>query len=110
MICFPTSCDIYLEQDGEKVATVQSYMAKKKDNGYQIQLSRVYMIDVKRPLDSLDNFLLVVEKPGKIIVYTGCRWKSIIEEGTLDCMICENADIIAESREEGLSNEHGRTF
>ena len=100
MIVFPTSTDIYLEQNGEKVATVQSYMASKDDDGYQIRLSRVYMIDVKRSLYSLDNFSLVVEKPGKIIVYTGCRWKSITEEGTMGGMICENADIIAESREE----------
>ncbi len=100
MIVLPTSTDIYLEQNGEKVATVQSYMASKGDGVYQIRLSRVYMIDVKRPLCSLDNFSLVVEKPGKIIVYTGCRWRSITEEGTLDRMICESADIIAESREE----------
>ena len=100
MIGFPTSCDIYLEQDGEKVATVQSYMASKGDNGYKIRLSRVYVVDVNRPLYSLDNFSLVVEKPEKIIVYTGCRWKSITEEGTLDSMICETADIIAESRGE----------
>lgn len=100
MIVFPTSADIYLEQNGEKVATVQSYMASKDDDGYQIRLSRVYMIDVKRSLYSLDNFSLVVETPGKIIVYTGCRWKPTTEEGTLDSMICESADIIAESREE----------
>lgn len=100
MIGFPTSCDIYLEQDGEKVATVQSYMASKRDEGYHIQLSRVYVVDVKRPLYSLDNFSLVVEKLRGIIVYTGCRWKSITEEGTLDSMICEMADIIAENREE----------
>lgn len=100
MIVLPTSTDIYLEQNGEKVATVQSYMASKGDGVYQIRLSRVYMIDVKRPLCSLDNFSLVVEKPGKIIVYTGCRWRSITEEKTLDRMICESADIIAESREE----------
>ena len=100
MIVFSTSYDIYLEKDGEKVAIVQSYMASKGDDGYQIRLSRVYMIDVRRPLYSLDNFSLVVEKPNKIIVYTGCRWKSITGEGTLDSMICENVDIIAESREE----------
>lgn len=100
MIVFPTSYDIYLEKNGEKVATVQSYMASKGDDGYQIRLSRVYMIDVRRPLYSLDNFSLVVEKPNKIIVYTGCRWKSITDERTLDSMICETADIIAERREE----------
>ena len=100
MIVFPTSTDIYLKQDGEKVAVVQSYMASKRDDGYHIRLSSVYMIDVKRPLYSLNNFSLVIEKPGGIIVYTGCRWKSITEEGTLDSMICESADIIAESREE----------
>lgn len=100
MIGFPTSYDIYLEQDGEKVATVQSYMASKGDNGYKIRLSRVCVVDVKRPLYSLNNFSLVVEKPGKIIMYTGCRWKSITEEGTLDSMICEKADIVAENREE----------
>ena len=100
MICFPTSSDIYLEQDGGKIATVQSYMASKGDDGYHIRLSRVYVIDISRPLLSLDNFSLVIEKPGAMIVYTGCRWKSVTEEGTLDSMICETADIIAERREE----------
>ena len=100
MILFSTSYDIYLEQSGEKVATVQSYMASKGDDGYQISLSRVYMLDVKRPLYHLDNFSLVVEKPGKIIVYNGCHWKSMTEEGQPDGMICEKTDIIAESREE----------
>ena len=97
---FLNSSDIYLEQDGEKVATVQSYVASKGDNGYKIRLSRVYMVDVKSSLYSLDDFSLVVEKPGQIIVYTGCRWKSITEEGTLDSMICEKADIVAENRKE----------
>ena len=99
MIVFPTNTDIYLEQDGEKVAVVQSYMASKRDDGYHIRLSRVYMIDVKQPLCSLSNFSLVVEKPGGVIVYTRCRWNPITEEGTLDSMICESADIIAENRE-----------
>ena len=100
MILLPTSYDIYLEQNGEKVATVQSYMAHKGDDGYQIRLSRVYMLDVKRFLYCLDNFSLVVENPGKIIVYTGCHWKSKTESGTLDSMICGSVDIIAEGREE----------
>ena len=100
MILLPTSYDIYLEQNGKKVATVQSYMASKNADGYQIRLSRVYTLDVKRPLYCLDNFSLVVEKPGKIIVYTGCHWKSMTEEGQPDGMICDRVDIIAESREE----------
>ena len=99
MILLPTSYDIYLEQNGEKVAAVQSYMAYKGDDGYQIRLSRAYVHDVKRPLCRLDNFSFVVEKPGKIIVYTGCHWKSMTEEGQPDGMICEKTDIIAESRE-----------
>lgn len=109
MIVLPTSTDIYLEQNGEKVATVQSYMASKGDGGYKIRLSRVYMIDISRPLLSLNNFSLVVEKPGTMIVYTGCRWKSLIEEGTLDSMICERADIVAESREEATNDDAGRS-
>lgn len=100
MINFPTSYDIYLEQNGEKVATVLSYMASKGNDGYQIRLSRVYMLDVKRSLYCLDNFSLVIEKPGKTIVYTGCHWKSKTESGMLDSMICDRVDIIAESREE----------
>ena len=100
MILLPTSCDIYLEQNGEKVATVQSYTASKGADGYQIRLFRIYMLDVKRPLCCLDNFSLVAEKPDIIIVYTGCHWKSKTESGMLGSMICESADIIAESREE----------
>lgn len=108
MINFPTSYDIYLEQNGEKVATVQSYKAIKIDDGYQISLSKVYMLDVKRSLCCLDNFSLVVEKPGKIIVYTGCHWKLMTEEGQPDGMICEKTDIIAENRKEA-TNDVGRS-
>lgn len=103
MIIFPTKHDIYLDQDGEKVAVVQSYISANVCGVYEIRLFKVYMIDVKRPLLSLNNFSLVAERQGKMIVYTGCKWK--IREG-LDGMTCETAYITAENRLEAQNENN----
>lgn len=119
---FPTSSDIYLEADGKKIAVVQSYAAKAKRSAkaveafgesepvaaiegartYEIVLTRLYATDtaISDGLDfySLSDFSLVIVKPDRRIVYTGCCWSEIEENGELGEMIAEKITITAKKR------------
>ena len=102
---FPTSCDIYLELEGKKVAVVQSYTAKATktsqvveafgesepvatingQNKYVLELTRLYATDeaISDGIDffALANFSLVICKPDRKVIYSGCQWSAIQEEG-----------------------------
>ena len=124
MIGFPTSSDIYIEADGKKIAVVQSYKAKSTrksrvieafgeaepvctvDGGrtYTIELTRLYTI-ADRLSDGVDffsvsDFSLVIVKPDRRIVYTGCRWSQIEETGTLGDTVTEKITLTASKRVE----------
>ena len=124
MIGFPTSSDIYLEADGKKVAVVQSYraVAKKSEKtveafgeaepvatiaaqlSYRLELTRLYATDeaVSDGINfhTLSNFSLVIVKPDRRVVYTGCQWSEIAESGELSEMVAEKITVIARSRVE----------
>lgn len=124
MIGFPTSSDIYLEADGKKVAVVQSYraVAKKSEKtveafgeaepvatiaaqlSYRLELTRLYATDeaVSDGINfhTLSNFSLVIVKPDRRVVYTGCQWSEIAENGELSEMVAEKITVIARSRVE----------
>ena len=119
---FPTSADIYLELDGKKVAVVQSYSARSDKTSraveafgeeepvatipgqttHVLELSRLYATDeaVQDGIDfySLADFSLVICKPDRKIVYSGCHWSSIQENGTLGDMVLEKVTIVASKR------------
>ena len=119
---FPTSSDIYLEVEGVKVAVVQSYSARSDKTSraveavgeeepvatipgqttHGLELSRLYATDeaVQDGIDfySLNNFSLVICKPDRKIVYSGCHWSSIQENGTLGDMVLEKVTIVASKR------------
>ena len=121
---FPTSSDIYLEADGKKVAVVQSYSisAKKSEKvieafgedepvatianqpTYVIELTRLYATDeaVRDGIDfyTLSDFSLVIVKPDRRVVYTGCNWSEIAEDGQLSEMVAEKIRVIASHRVE----------
>lgn len=121
---FPTSCDIYLELDGKKIAVVQSYSAKTVRSGkfieafgesqpvaiasgglrHSISLTRLYATD-EAISDGIDfhvlrDFTLVIAKPDRRIYYSGCRWDSIEENGSLGDTVAENVGILALARTE----------
>jgi hypothetical protein len=48
----------------------------------------------------LDNFSLVIVKPDRRIVYTGCQWSEIAENGELSEMVAEKISVAAKSRVE----------
>ena len=119
---FPTSSDIYLEVDGVRVAVVQSYAAKTTKSStaveafgesepvatspgqatHVIELSRLYATDqaIRDGLDfyAMKDFSLVICKPDRKVIYSGCQWSAIGENGTLGDMVVEKVTIVAAKR------------
>ena len=101
---FPTSSDIWLELDGQKVAVVQSYNCKTTRSSYAIeafgeeepvatvqgpqnyviQLTRLYATDraIADGLDfySMRDFSLVICKPDRKVIYSDCQCSFIQED------------------------------
>jgi len=124
IIGFPTSSDIYLEAEGKKIAVVQSYKSTAKRTErvveafgetepvatlasqltYKLELTRLYATDeaISDGIDfhSLNNFSLVIVKPDRRVVYTGCQWSRIEEDGQLSEMVAEKITVIAAHRVE----------
>ena len=122
MAGFPTSSDIYLEVDGKKVAVVQSYAARSTKSSqvveafgedqpvatiqgqrnHVIELTRLYATDeaIRDGIDfhELEDFSLVICKPDRKIIYSGCQWSAIGENGTLGNMVVEKVTILAAKR------------
>lgn len=121
---FPTSSDIWLELDGQKVAVVQGYSCRavrssysveafgeeepvatvQGPQNYTIQLSRLYATDqaIADGLDfySLKNFSLVICKPDRKVIYSDCQWSEIQEEAKLGQMVAEKLTLVAKNRME----------
>ena len=119
---FPTSSDIYLELEGKKVAVVQGYTAKASKSSraveafgesepvatiagqrkYTLQLTRLYATDdaVSDGINfyGLSDFSLVICKPDRKVIYSGCEWSAIEEEGQLNAMVAEKVTVVASKR------------
>ena len=119
---FPTSSDIYLELDGKKVAVVQSYAARTSRSSrsveafgedepvatipgprsHVLELTRLYATDeaIRDGINfhDLEDFNLVICKPDRKIIYSGCQWSSIGETGELGAMVVEKITIVAAKR------------
>ena len=122
----PTSSDIYLEADGKKIAVVQSYKlsAKKTERtieafgesepvativgqpSYNLELTRLYATDSALSdgisFHALDDFSRVIVKPDRRVVYTGCKWCAIAENGELGDTVAEKVSIVAAGRVETM--------
>ena len=115
---FPTSSDIYLELDGKKVAVVQSYSVKATKSSqsveafgesepvatiegqrkYVLELTRLYATDDGINFYELKDFSLVICKPDRRIIYSGCEWSAIEEDGQLNAMVAEKITVVASKR------------
>ena len=119
---FPTSSDIYLELDGRKIAVVQSYTARASKSSqsveafgesepvatiegqrkYTLELTRLYATDdaVSDGINfhDLRDFSLVICKPDRKIIYSGCEWSAIQEDGQLNAMVAEKITVVASKR------------
>lgn len=118
----PTTADIYLEINGVKVAVVQSYKVTASRTGrpiqafgqdepvailrgaeeYVLELTRIYATDtaIRDGIDffTLDDFNLVVCKPDKNIIYTGCQWVNLQESAEVGGTILEKVTVSATHR------------
>ena len=123
---FPTSCDIYLEAEGKKIAVVQDYnvAARKTERAieafgesqpvativgqpsYVIELTRLYATDSALSdgisFHALEDFSLGIVKPDRRVVYTGCKWCAIAENGELGDTVAEKVSIVAAGRVETM--------
>ena len=121
---FPTSADIYLELNGKKLAVVQGYTAQTSRDSmvveafgehepvaaisgpqkHQIVLTRLYATDeaVRDGISfyKLEDFNLVICKPDRRVIYSGCQWKDLSESGKLGDMVLEKVTIVAARRVE----------
>ncbi len=123
-LMFPTSQDIYIEINGRKLAVVEGYKAQSSQSSkyieafgesqpvgtisgritHMLQLSRICVcvdvIEDNIDLYSLHNFNMVIVKPDRRIIYSGCEWVSIKESASLNDAVLENVEIIATKRME----------
>ena len=119
---FPTSSDIYLELDGKKVAVVQSYAARTSRSSRSVEAfgedepvatipgPRSHVLELTRlyataeairdgiNFHDLEAFSLVICKPARKIIYSGCQWSDIDENGQLGAMVVEKITIVAARR------------
>ena len=122
MIQFPTSSDIYLEANGKKIAVVQNYRSVSKrtektieafgeaepvatiasQKAYQLELTRLYATDtaISDGIDfyNLTDFSLVICKPDRKVIYSGCEWSGIQEDGELNATVAERVTLTAARR------------
>ena len=118
----PTSSDIYLMVDNKKVAVVQSYSVKSTRTSqsveafgesepvatsvgqttHAIELTRLYATDeaLQDGIDfyALEDFSLVICKPDRKIIYSGCQWNSISEAAALGGTVAEKLTLVATKR------------
>lgn len=118
----PTSSDIYLEVNGKKVAVVQSYTAQSTKSSttveafgedepvatipgqskHVLELTRIYATDeaLADGIDfyGLEDFSLVICKPDRRVIYSGCQWSKIGESGTLGASVAEKVTVVAGRR------------
>lgn len=121
---FPTSADIYLELNGKKLAVVQSYSARTTKTSsvveafgesepvatipgprqHTIVLTRLYATEeaAKSGMNfhDLEDFNLVICKPDRRIIYSGCQWEDLSETGKIGDMVLEKVSIVAAKRVE----------
>ncbi|MBR3752297.1 MAG: hypothetical protein IKK50_04105 [Ruminiclostridium sp.] len=118
----PTSSDIYLEVNGRKVAVVQSYTAQSTRTStqveafgesepvaaipgptrHQLELTRIYATDEAMAdgirFHDLEDFSLVICKPDRRVIYSGCQWSKIGETGNLGAFVMEKISVVAARR------------
>ena len=119
-LSFPSSGEIYLELDGEKIATVQSYFLRSSRTSRLIEAfgqsepvgaieGRIqHVLELKRvralpgtgqpEFHQCRDFNLVVVSPGRRVVYTGCQWTEIQESADVGEPVLEKVTVIASGR------------
>ncbi len=121
---FPTSADIYLELNGKKLAVVQGYSAQTTKTSsvveafgesepvatipgpkqHTLTLTRLYATEEAARngvnFHELEDFNLVICKPDRRVIYSGCQWENLSETGRLGDMVLEKVTMVAARRVE----------
>lgn len=124
MLHFPTSSDISIEVNGRKLAVAQSYRARTtRESRYveafgavepvgtlggkvthALELSRVCALQEALSdginFHELSGFNVVIAKPDRRIIYSGCEWAVIDEAASLGGAALESVSIVASRRME----------
>ena len=121
-ITFPTGCDISIEVNGQRLAVAQSYKARTaKESRYVeafgsrepvgavdgrvkhlLELTRVCVTGaaLRERVDfyALTDFNVVIAKPDRRVIYSGCQWSSIQESASIGSMVLEKVTLVASRR------------
>ena len=73
-------------------------------NQHLVELTRIYATDeaLADGIDfyGLEDFSLVICKPDRRVIYSGCQWSKIGETGTLGTSVLEKITLVAAKRME----------
>ena len=73
-------------------------------NKHVLELTRIYATDeaLADGIDfyGLEDFSLVICKPDRRVIYSGCQWSKIGESGTLGAAVVEKVTVVASRRVE----------
>ena len=82
--------------EDEPVATIPG------PRSHVLELTRLYATDeaIRDGINfhDLEDFSLVICKPDRRIIYSGCQWSSIGETGALGAMVVEKITVVAAKR------------
>ena len=82
--------------ESEPVATIEG------QRKYTLELTRLYATEdaVSDGINfyELGDFSLVICKPDRKVIYSGCQWSAIQEEGQLNAMVAEKVTVVASKR------------
>lgn len=120
IVSIPTSADIYIEVNGQKIAAAQNYKVKSsKESKYLeafgsvqpigtvggrvkhwVELARVCISNSNADVDfyDLSGFNIVIAKPYEKIIYSGCEWVDIIQSASVNEVVLEKVSAVAASR------------
>lgn len=121
-LTFPTGSDIYLEVNGRRLGVAQGYKAKTtKESRYVeafgskepvgtidgktrhvLELTRVRLIGGSQA-DGVDfyglrDFNVVIVRPDRKIIYSGCQWSDIYEAAQAGDLLLETVTLVASKR------------
>ena len=123
-ITFPTGSDISIEVNGQRLAVAQSYRARtSKESRYVeafgsrepvgavdgrvkhlLELTRVCVTGaaLRERVDfyALTDFNVVIAKPDRRVIYSGCQWTEISEAASAGDLLFETVTIAASKRVE----------
>ena len=123
-ITFPTGSDISIEVNGQRLAVAQSYKARTaKESRYVeafgsrepvgavdgrakhlLELTRVCVTGaaLRERVDfyALTDFNVVIAKPDRRVIYSGCQWTEISEAASAGDLLFETVTIAASRRME----------